>query len=287
MRILVAGATGAVGRQLVPMLVAAGHEVTGVSRTAGGTEWIRGTGAQAAVGDVFDRDGLRRIVSAAAPDAVMNQLTDLAGADGAANDRLREVGTRNLVDAAREAGAGRFVLQSLAFAYEPGEGPADESVPLDTGAAPPRGATADAVRAMEEIAGEIGAAVSLRYGVFYGPGTWYALGGAVAAALAGDPGAPFLGSIAADRSVSSFVHVADAASAAVEALGWPAGPVNVVDDEPAEGRDWVPVLAAALGVPAPEASDARTPWARGASNRLARSRGWRPQYPTWRTGFSS
>ncbi|GGM82054.1 NAD-dependent epimerase/dehydratase family protein [Dactylosporangium sucinum] len=279
MRILVAGATGAIGRQLVPQLLDAGHDVTGFSRTAGGIERIRGQGATAVQGDVFDRDGLRALVVAAAPDVVIHQLTDLAGADDAANSRLWREGTRNLVDAARQAGVGRFVVQSLAFAYVPGEEPADETVPLDTGA------TAEPVRAMEEIVAEVDTAVALRYGTLYGPGTWYAPGGAVAAALKGEPGAKFLGSIVADRSVTSFVHVADAAGAAVDALGWPSGPVNIVDDEPAQGRAWLPVLAAAIGAPAPEESDGRMPGARGASNRLARSRGWRPRYPSWRTSL--
>jgi nucleoside-diphosphate-sugar epimerase len=85
--------------------------------------------------------------------------------------------------------------------------------------------------------------------------------------------------------VTSFVHVADAAGAAVAALDWPSGPVNIVDDEPAPGREWVPVLATALDLPAPEPRPGRQDWARGASNALARSQGWRPGYPTWRTGF--
>jgi nucleoside-diphosphate-sugar epimerase len=160
-------------------------------------------------------------------------------------------------------------------------------VPLDLGAAEPRSRTVEGVRAVEGTAAELETAVLLRYGILYGPGTWYAPGGAVAAALAGDPDAPFLGYLEADSSVSSFVHVADAAAAAVAALDWPAGPVNIVDDEPAPGREWVPVLAAALGLPAPEARPGRLSWARGASNGLARSRGWRPEYPTWRTGFAA
>ena len=287
MRILVAGATGAVGRLLVPLLLEAGHQVTGVSRSHGGTERVRGQGASAVQADVLDRDGLRQAVAAAAPDAVIHQLTDLSDADGEATDRLRREGTRNLVDAAKSAGAARIVAQSLSWAYAPGEGPADETVPLDIGAARPRGEMVDGTLALEETAGEMDAAVLLRYGILYGPGTWYAPGGAVAAALAGDTAARFLGSIEADLSVMSFLHVADAARAAVAALDWPSGPVNIVDDEPATAREWLPVLATALGVPAPEARSGRQSWARGASNELARSRGWRPEHATWRTGFAA
>lgn len=287
MRVMVAGATGAVGRLLVPLLLAAGHQVTGLSRTLAGTERVRRQGASAVQADALDRDGLRQVVTAAAPDAVIHQLTALADADGAATNRLRREGTRNLVDAADSAGASRIVAQSISWAYAPGDSPADETVPLDIGAEQPRGQLVDGIRALEEKATEIDNAVLLRYGILYGPGTWYAPGGAVAAAMAGDPAARFLGSIEADYSVSSFVHAADAARAAVAALDWPTGPVNIVDDEPAQAREWLPVLATALGLPAPELRSGQQIWARGASNGLARSRGWQPEHPTWRTGFAA
>ncbi|MFD7439254.1 NAD-dependent epimerase/dehydratase family protein [Streptomyces sp. NPDC059861] len=287
MRILIAGATGAVGRLLVPMLLDAGHQVTGVSRTPAGADRVRQQGASAIEADAFDAEGLRRAMKEAAPDAVIHQLTALSDADGAATDRLRREGTRNLVDAAKAAGVGRIVAQSLAWAYAPGEGPADESVPLDFGATRPRGAMVDGIQALEETAAELETAVALRYGILYGPGTWYAPGGAVAAALAGDPGARLLAYLDADRSVTSFVHVADAARATVAALNWPSGPANIVDDDPAQGRHWLPVLAEALGVPVPEPTAGRQGWARGASNALARSRGWRPEHGTWRDGFAS
>ncbi|MFE5711675.1 NAD-dependent epimerase/dehydratase family protein [Streptomyces sp. NPDC056501] len=274
MRVLVAGATGAVGRQLVPRLEAAGHEVVGISR--------RGPRPV----DVLDAGAVLGAVAEAAPDAVVHQLTDLGSADGAANNRVRIEGTRNLVDAALAAGVGRIVAQSISWAYAPGDAPADESVPLDTTEDQPRARIVAGVRALESTVAELPEAVVLRYGILYGPGTWYAPGGAVAAALAGEPEARFLGSTAADASVSSFVHVADAAEAAVRALAWPAGAYNVVDDEPAPGHDWLPVLAGALGVPAPERSEGRTPWARGAVNARARALGWAPARASWRTGFA-
>ncbi|MFF8410835.1 NAD-dependent epimerase/dehydratase family protein [Streptomyces omiyaensis] len=274
MRVLVAGATGAVGRQLVPRLEAAGHEVVGVSR--------RGPRPV----DVLDAGAVRRVVAEVAPDAVVHQLTDLGAADGAANDRLRTEGTRNLVDAARAAGVRRIVAQSIGWAYAPGEGPADESVPLDGTREFPRARIVAGVRALESTAAELPEAVVLRYGILYGPGTWYAPGGAVAAALAGAADARFLGSTTADASVSSFVHVADAADAAVRALAWPVGAYNVVDDDPAPAHDWLPVLAGALGVPSPPRRPGRTPWARGALNARAREAGWSPSHPSWRTGFA-
>lgn len=286
MHVMIAGATGVVGRLLVPQLLDAGHKVTGTSRTPAGAERVRRQGASAVQADALDRDGLFDAVATAAPDVVIHQLTDLSAADGEATSRLRRAGTRNLVDAAKSAGVGRIIAQSISWAYRAGDTPADEAVPLDAGAEEPRGGLVAGIRALEDTAAELDTAVLLRCGVLYGPGTWYAPGGAAAAALAGDPGAPFLGYLVADSSVTSFVHVADAAGAAVAALGWPAGPVNIVDDEPAQGREWVPALAAALGLPAPQARPGRLSWARGASNGLARSRSWRPGYPTWRTGFA-
>ncbi|MBQ0830603.1 NAD-dependent epimerase/dehydratase family protein [Streptomyces tagetis] len=287
MRVFVAGATGAVGSRLVPLLVAAGHEVTGISRTRAGAERIGGLGATGVRADVLDADAVRRAVLAAAPEAVVHQLTDLSGADGAANGRIRREGTRHLVDAAKEAGVRRIVAQSISWAYAPGEAPAAEAVPLDDTADQPRAGMVAAVRALEETVAEVETAVVLRYGLLYGPGTWYAPGGAVAAALAGDPSVPFLGSTVANDAVSSFVHVADAAGAALAALDWPGGPVNIVDDEPAPARVWLPALAEALGVPAPGPVTGRQEWQRGALNALARGRGWRPGWPTWRTGFAA
>jgi nucleoside-diphosphate-sugar epimerase len=287
MRVFVAGATGAVGSLLVPMLVAAGHEVTGTSRSPAGSERIRSLGATGVQADALDAEGLRHTVCAAAPEAVIHQLTDLSGADGAANGRVRREGTRNLVEAAKAAGVGRIVAQSISWAYAPGEGPAGEAVPLDGTATQPRARMVAAVRSLEETAAELGTAVLLRYGLLYGTGTWYAPGGAFAAALTGDRSARFLGSTVVNDAVSSFVHVTDAAGAALAALDWPGGPVNIVDDEPAPAHQWLPALAKALGTPSPGAVAGRQEWERGALNTLARSRGWQPEWPTWRTGFAA
>ncbi|MER6142180.1 NAD(P)-dependent oxidoreductase [Streptomyces sparsogenes] len=291
MRIFVAGATGAVGRRLVPLLVAAGHEVTGGTRTPEGAERLRAQGASAVRVDVFDADSVHRAVADAAPEAVVHQLTALTNGDRAENGRIRREGTRHLVDAAKRAGVSRIVAQSISWAYEPGDTPADESTPLD-GAAE-RAGLVGSLRALEEAAAEIETHVVLRYGTFYGPGTWYARGGPVEAALrgeqaAGDPVAALLGPVVAGDAVSSFIHVEDAARAAVAALEWPSGTVNIVDDEPAPARAWLPEFAAAVGAPAPApaASGGREGWERGADNTLARRRlGWRPLHPTWRTGF--
>ena len=272
MHILFAGATGVVGRRIVPLLVANGHQVTGLTRSPGRAAALRALGAEPVIADVVDRAAVVAAVRSAAPDIVVHQLTDLAGADLGANARLRVVGTRNLVDAAHTAGVRRIVAQSIAFGYEDGPGPATEDTPLRPDL---RG-----VPELESAVAELAEWVVLRYGLFYGPDTWYAPGGMMAdRARAGE--------VVADESVASFVHVDDAATAAVDALAWPSGPVNVCDDEPAAGRDWVPAFCAAVGAPPPRHAASRTAGARGADNHRARQLGWNPRHPSWRNGFAA
>ncbi|GHE12644.1 NAD-dependent epimerase/dehydratase family protein [Streptomyces alanosinicus] len=280
MRIFVAGATGAIGRRLVPLLIEAGHDVIGATRTPGGLDTLRALGADARQLDVFDAEAVTAAVAEAAPDVVMHQLTSLAAGNPADNARIRVEGTRNLVDAAKRAGVTRIVAQSISWAYAPGTEPAREHHPLDLDAPAPRATTIGGIRALEDAVAELPHHVILRYGTLYGPGTWFAPGGLMADKLAA-------GTLPANAGVSSFVHVDDAARAAVAALAWPAGPVNIVDDEPAAARVWVPVLADALKAPVPEPVEGGAGWERGADAALARSRGWQPTHRSWRTGFSA
>ncbi len=181
LRIVLAGAAGAVGRRLTPLLVEAGHHVAGTTRSAAKAEMLRALGAEPVVVDVYDADALAQAVAAARPDVVVHQLTDLPpGLDPAAmaaavarNARIRIEGTRNLVRAARDAGARRLVAQSIAWAYAPGPEPHGEDDPLDRGATGPRAVTVGGILALEAQvlgAGPV-AGVVLRYGLLYGPGT--------------------------------------------------------------------------------------------------------------------
>jgi 2-alkyl-3-oxoalkanoate reductase len=303
MRVFVAGASGAIGRPLVAQLMAAGHEVTGTTRFESKAEELRAAGARAAVCDALDADALRAAVAEAAPEVVVHQLTalprrydprDKAIYEG--TNRVRGEGTRNLLAAARAAGAGRFVAQSIAFGYAPGAVPEvkDEDAPLALGAPPPFGEGVRVLLEMERAVVEADGLV-LRYGWFYGPGTYYAEDGSIAQDVRRRR-FPVIGSGA---GLWSFVHVDDAASATVAAAerGAP-GVYNVVDDEPAAMRDWLPAYADAIGAKKP----LRVPvWlARlaagsmatlvnvqpGASNAKAkRELGWEPRWPSWRTGF--
>jgi nucleoside-diphosphate-sugar epimerase len=298
MRVFLAGATGVIGRPLVPRLLEAGHEVTAMTRSVVRADDLEAAGADPVVCDVLDADGVRAAVAAASPDAVIHQLTSLpARMDWSVpavfdeNNRVRIEGTRNLVDAALAAGVRRMVAQSIAFVYAPaGDWVKEEDAPLFTDAPPPSGASVAAVAELERQVTGIDGLV-LRYGLLYGRGTFYGRRGSTAAdILAGErplvEGAPGL---------YSFLQAADAAAAAVAALerGAP-GIYNIVDDEPAPQPEWLPVLAQALGAdpPAP-AQTPPPPYAlemtlRGASNAKAkRELGWRPRYASWRDGFAA
>ena len=304
MRIFLAGATGAIGRQIVPLLVRHGHTVTAMTRSAARVEQLRQQGADPVVCDVFDRERLLDVVGNARPDAVVHELTSIpvrmnprrVRQTMAATNRLRTEGTQALAEAARATGARRMLTQSIAFAYEPrGTGPATEDDPLFLAAPAAFADVVQAVRQCERIALDIPGVdgVVLRYGHYCGPGTIYARGGSFAVdvmrrrvPMMGDGGGVF-----------SFIHVADAAEATVAALTHgSAGIFNVVDDEPAAVCDWLPQYAEHLGAPRPF----RIPRTlgrlgggsfaaylmtqqRGASNAKAKAHlGWEPRYTSWR-----
>jgi len=305
MRVFVAGATGVIGRGLVDLLVADGHEVTGMTRSADRAELLRTRGVQAVLCDAFDADALREAVVAAAPEAVIHQLTDIPqrldprkyAKQLAATSRLRDEGTRNLIAAAKAAGADRILAQSIAFAYAPtGDWVKDEEAPLALAAPAPMSSVFRAVSELERQVRDAGGTV-LRYGFFYGPGTQFARDGFYAE-LVRKRRFPVIGS---GEGRWSFIHVRDAAAGTVAALErGAAGAYNIVDDDPAPAREWIPAFAAALGARAPlrlpvwlgralggRASVAGMTTQRGASNMKARSAlAWSPQYASWREGFA-
>ena len=305
MRVFVAGASGAIGRPLVRQAIAAGHEVTGMTRRQERAEEIRAAGAAAVVCDVFDAEALRDAVLAAAPEAVVHALTALPPKYKPKSDylaptnRIRTEGTRNLLAAARAAGARRVVAEGNALFYKPeGDWVKDEEAPVFADApgnfGPAYRAALDLERQLAEAAGVEG--LVLRCGWLYGPGTWYSRGGAQAEDTL-KRRAPVVGE---GTGTFSFIHVDDAAAAFLAALGRGApGIYNVVDDEPARLREWMPVYAEALGAKPPRrvpfwlarlvAGTATAKGAlqlRGASNAKAkRELGWQPAHPSWRQGF--
>jgi 2-alkyl-3-oxoalkanoate reductase len=300
MRVFVAGASGALGSRLVPQLIERGHEVIGTSRSPANTERVRALGAEAVVLDLLDARAVRQAVLEARPEAITHQATALADLRDfkhfdrsfAQTNRLRTVGTDALLAAAREAGVRRLVAQSFASSrYARVGGPVKtEDDPLDPHPLPAMRETDAAMRHVDHAVTEFGG-IALRYGGFYGAANDAML----------DPVRRRLFPIVGDGAgVSSFIHLDDAAAATVLALeaGQP-GIYNVVDDEPAPMREWLPVLANVLGAKPPrrvprwvarlfagEAVVMMGTESRGASNAKAkRELGWKLRYPSWRQGF--
>lgn len=309
MRVLVAGATGAVGSQLVPQLTAAGHEVIGMTREKTRSERIRSGGGSPVVADALDRDAVERAVSEAGPDVIVHALTALPKAldvrhfdrEFAQTNRLRTEGTDNLLAAGRSAGVRRFVAHSFAgWPYARTGGPVkSEEDPLDPDPPKAMRQTLEAIRYLEDaVLGAGWTGIVLRCGNFYGPGTGFSTRPPGAQAeLIRRRRLPVVGG---GSGVWSFVHVEDAAAATVAAVErGRRGVFNVVDDDPAPVSAWLPAAAAALGAKPPlrlprwvgrlaagEVAAIMFTEVRGASNAKAKLElGWRPRHPSWRQGF--
>jgi nucleoside-diphosphate-sugar epimerase len=311
MKVLVAGASGALGGRLVPQLVARGHVVVGMTRTPSKADALRALGARPAVADALDPDAVARVVAEAEPEVIVHQLTALSGGLDmrhidrflATTNRLRTEGTDHLLAAGRAVGARRFVAQSYAgWPFSRTGGPAkSETDPLDPHPPEALRETLDAIRYLERAVTGIdwGEGLVLRYGGFYGPGTGMSLEpDADMAKVVRRRRIPIVGG---GGGVWSFIHIDDAAAATVSAVEHgPDGIYNVVDDEPAPVREWLPALATALHAKPPrriprwlgrlaagEAATVMMTEIRGASNAKAkRELGWRPRYASWRVGFA-
>jgi nucleoside-diphosphate-sugar epimerase len=313
MKVFVAGATGVLGRQLVPQLVARGHEVVGMTRSESKQDLLRNLGARPVVADALDPDAVAQAVASAEPEVIVHQLTALSGkmsirdarhADRSSmakmTNRLRTEATDHLLAAGRAVGARRFVAQSFgAFRFARTGGPVQtEADPLDPDSRQPG---LEAILYLEEAVTTIewGEGLALRYGGFYGPGTSTSLApDAVMAAPIRKRRFPIVGG---GGGVWSHVHIEDAAAATAIAVeqGQP-GIYYIVDDEPAPVREWLPVLASALDAGPPrriprwlarlaagEMATLMMTEARGASNEKAkRELGWQLRYPSWRQGFA-
>jgi nucleoside-diphosphate-sugar epimerase len=301
MKVFVAGATGALGRELVPQLVARGHEVVGMTRAASKQEGLRALGARPVVADALDPDAVAQAVASAEPEVIVHQLTALSGKMGLRDarhperfsgaimtNRLRTEATDHLLAAGGAVGARRFVAQSFgSFRFAGKDGP------VQTGL--------EAILYLERAVTTIewGEGLALRYGGFYGPGTGISL--APDAVMAGPIRKRRFPIVGDGGGVWSLIHIEDAAAATAIAVerGRP-GIYDIVDDEPAPVREWLPVLASALGAKPPrriprwlgrlaagEMATLMMTEARGASNEKAkRELGWQLRHPSWRQGFA-
>jgi 2-alkyl-3-oxoalkanoate reductase len=315
MKVFVAGASGAIGRSLVPQLVERGHDVVGMTSNPAKQDFIRSLGAQPTVANALEPEAVARAVAAAEPEVIVHELTALSGptsmremrhperaAQAIVTTRLRIEGTDHLLAAARAVGARRFVAQSFgAFRWARTGGPVlTEADPIDPN--PPAGMRAPlaGILHLESVVPTIdwGAGLALRYGGFYGPGTSVSSApDAVMAAPVRKRRFPIIGD---GGGYFSYIHVDDAAAATVIAVerGQP-GIYNIVDDDPAPVREWLPALASALGAKPPrriprwlarlaagEPATLMMTEGRGASNQKAkRELGWQPEYASWREGF--
>lgn len=308
MKVFLAGATGAVGKRLVPMLVAAGHEVIGMTRTPEKASALLAAGAQPVVADALDGEAVRDAVMRASPAVVIHELTALAkmrdlkhfDREFEVTNRLRTEGTEHLLSAAQAAGAGRFVAQS--FTGWPnartGDRLKDENDELDPNPPEEMSRSLAAIRKLEAMVSSAPhlSGVVLRYGALYGPGTSLGEDGEMTE-MVRQRKLPIFGE---GTGVWSFLHVEDAAQAALMAMQrGNSGLYNIVDDEPAEVSDWLPDLARALGAKPPrhlpawlgrlvigEAGLSMMNSIRGAVNSKAkRLLRWQPLYPNWREGF--
>jgi nucleoside-diphosphate-sugar epimerase len=311
MKVFVAGATGALGKSLLPQLAAAGHEVVGMTRTASKQDLVRSLGARPALADALDPDAVARAVAEAEPDVIVHQLTALSSIDMRHIDRdfvetnrLRTEGTDHLLAAGRAIGVRRFVAQSYAgWPFARTGGPVkSESDPLDPTPPDQLRAVLEAIRYVENAVTGAGwtEGIVLRYGGFYGPGTSLSLrpeGEHIA--LIRKRRFPVVGDGA---GVWSFIHIEDAAAATVAAIErGERGIYNVVDDDPAPVAEWLPAAASAVGAKPPrrlprwlgriaagEAATVMMTEIRGASNDKAkRELGWSPRYHSWREGFAT
>jgi nucleoside-diphosphate-sugar epimerase len=307
MRVFVAGATGAIGKQLVPRLVEAGHEVHGMTRSVSKQAMLHELGAVPVVADALDPDQVAAAVARARPDVIVHQLTALAGVEirhpergVAMTNRVRIEGTDHLLSAGQVVGVRRFVAQSIGLYVRTGGPVKSEEDPFDPS---PPGELREGAAGIHHLEQAVLGArwtegIVLRYGAFYGPGTHLAPGGELSELvrkrrfpLVGDGG-----------GVWSFIHVADAAEATVAAVEHGSrGVYNVVDDDPAPVAEWLPALAQTLGAKKPmrvprfivrlfagEAGVVMMTDVRGASNAKAkRELAWRPAHPSWRQGFAA
>jgi len=308
LKIFLAGATGAIGKALVPQLLGSGHEVVALARSAGKARALEALGAKIVIADALDADALTAAITRTEPEAVIHQLTALAGVGSFRNfdrefaptNRLRTEATDTLLAAALLVGARRFIAQSFCgwpFARE-GGAVKSEDAPLDPNPPASFRHTLAAIRSLEDAVREVVGidARALRYGMLYGPGTGFARDGAIVKAVR-KRNFPLVGDGA---GVWSFLHVSDAARATVAALSRGApGIYNIVDDEPAPVSDWLPYLAHALGARPPrrlsvwlarlamgEGGVSMMTKVRGGSNAKAkRELGWQPVYESWRRGF--
>jgi nucleoside-diphosphate-sugar epimerase len=277
-KIFVTGATGVIGVNLIPALIEKGYIVGGMTTSNTKVDLLQSLGATAYVGNMLEKEQVQTILQDFQPDILIHQVTALSNGSVLDNAKVRTIGTRNLIDVAKELNVRRVIAQSIAWAYEPGETIATEETPLHIQATDKRKITIDGIVALENAVQEISNSIILRYGALYGSGTWYDQNGMIATQCVN-------GEMTVNDGILSFIYVKDAVNATVQAIDWKGGIYNIVDDDPAKSITWGSFYAEQLQAPSPNYVHGRMPWERGASNEKAKINGWSLLYPSWRKGF--
>ncbi|WP_436895742.1 NAD-dependent epimerase/dehydratase family protein [Mammaliicoccus sciuri] len=277
-KIFVTGATGLIGTKLTKRLIEEGYEVAGLTTSEKGKEKLDNAGVKAYIGNILEYDTIEKSIGDFKADIIMNEITDLKQVDMSANTKVRIEGTRNLVEAAIKHDVPHIQSQSIAFVYEAGDTLATEETSLDYDASGDRKITVDGVEGLEKESARLNKHVILRYGLLYGPGTWYGKDGMIYNQFIN-------GEVTMTDGVQSFIHIDDAVETAIQALNFESGIYNVADDEPVKGDDWAKWYSNELNVTPTLNIEPAAPFERGVTNKKFKDQGGKLIYSTWKDGM--
>lgn len=277
-KIFVTGATGLIGTKLTKRLIEEGYEVAGLTTSEKGKEKLDNAGVKAYIGNILEYDTIEKSIGDFKQDIIMNEITDLKQVDMSANTKVRIEGTRNLVEAAIKHDVPHIQSQSIAFVYEAGDTLATEETSLDYDASGDRKITVDGVEGLEKESARLNKHVILRYGLLYGPGTWYGKDGMIYNQFIN-------GEVTMTDGVQSFIHIDDAVETAIQALNFESGIYNVADDEPVKGDDWAKWYSNELNVTPTLNIEPAAPFERGVTNKKFKDQGGKLIYSTWKDGM--
>lgn len=277
-KIFVTGATGLIGTKLTKRLIEEGYEVAGLTTSEKGKEKLDNAGVKAYIGNILEYDTIEKSIGDFKPDIIMNEITDLKQVDMSANTKVRIEGTKNLVEAAIKHDVPHIQSQSIAFVYEAGDTLATEETSLDYDASGDRKITVDGVEGLEKESARLNKHVILRYGLLYGPGTWYGKDGMIYNQFIN-------GEVTMTDGVQSFIHIDDAVETAIQALNFESGIYNVADDEPVKGDDWAKWYANELNVTPTLNIEPAAPFERGVTNKKFKDQGGKLIFATWKDGM--
>lgn len=278
-KIFVTGATGLIGTKLTKRLLEEGYEVAGFMTSTCGEAKLVGAGVKPYRGNILDYETIEASIGDFKPDIIMNEITDLKQVDMTANTKVRIEGTKNLVDAAIKYDVQQIQSQSIAFNYEAGEVLATEDTPLDYTATGDRKITVDGVEGLEQETARLSNYVILRYGLLYGPGTWYGKDGMIYNQFMNND-------VSISDGIQSFIHIDDAVETAIQALNFNSGIYNVADDEPVAGNVWAEWYADQLNVTVNINTIPSAPFERGVSNNKFKQQGGKLIYDSWKDGMN-